>query len=283
MSVLVRRYLITVHLVFLMLVSGHALSIVPASLELSLAYDREQYALLLDLLSQPSVRSSAEGQYYLGKLHERGLGVKLDMARALVAFEKAGRSGHLEAQARLGLLFETGRSGRKDYQKAFYWTKLAAERGHADSQKNLGVLYESGYGVEVDKSLAIHWFSKAASKGSIKAQRNLGRLLISDTDSVGPMNQGFDWLRLAAHENDSKAQLLLADYCAEYQAMNCKKEALFWYLIASDTFSNANYRKQCKDKAEAIADELDAESLDAVYERYKNWDITKSPNYLVKP
>ena len=49
-----------------------------------------------------------EAQYWLGRMHDAGLGVARDRGKAMAWFERAASQGHAETMRILGVYFETG-------------------------------------------------------------------------------------------------------------------------------------------------------------------------------
>lgn len=246
------------------------------------AFQDGRYQEVLDLLEDPMMESTPERKYYLAKIYEYGVGgVAKDYSIALRAFEEAAEAGHVEAQARLGLLYETGTAWPRDYAKSFYWNQKAAANDHTDAQKNLGFAYELGYGTEKDETLAIYWYLKAAQKGSIKSQRNMGRLQLLGIIENRDVPQGLQWIKLAAEQNDSKSQFLLANYYAERLNEFEKVEAYFWYRLASETFSNEEFKKIAAERAAKLKPLISVATELAINARLSLWDKDHRPNYIV--
>ncbi len=79
-----------------------------------------------------------------------------------------------EAQFLIAGMYERGQGVPQDYAEAVKWLRKAAEQGHAKAQFNLGLMYRKGQGVPQDYAKALQWFRKAAEQGVAKAQFNLG-------------------------------------------------------------------------------------------------------------
>ena len=65
-------------------------------------------------------QGNVKAQYDVGKLYERGRGVKKDIVKAAEFFQKSASAGYPSAQARLGILYFEGRGVEQDYKKAVY-------------------------------------------------------------------------------------------------------------------------------------------------------------------
>lgn len=76
----------------------------------------------------------------LGRLYDKGLGVKSDPARAEALYRKVITSandwpkGMNKARTQLGLLLVTGRLGKERYSEASEWFRLAANGGNPQAQ-----------------------------------------------------------------------------------------------------------------------------------------------------
>ncbi|EGB13108.1 hypothetical protein AURANDRAFT_18912 [Aureococcus anophagefferens] len=99
----------------------------------------------------------------LGKMYEKGLGVKLDKKKAERLIRDAADRGDASAQASLGFLLNS----EQRFEEAFRYYALAADQGFTIAEHNLGNWYRHGRGTEitVDLDKARYWFERAAAKG----------------------------------------------------------------------------------------------------------------------
>ena len=72
-----------------------------------------------------------EAQCRLGVVHEFGLGVAKDEARAAELYSDSAAQGNANAQCRLGTMYAYGRGVGKDEGRAFELYGKAAAQGHA--------------------------------------------------------------------------------------------------------------------------------------------------------
>mgnify|MGYP001557269015 CR=1 FL=1 len=107
----------------------------------------------------------AVGQYTLGTLYERGIGVGKNPAEAIRWYQFAADQGNRKAMYRLGIAYSQGAGVDLDYTKAAEWFEKAANAGLVDAQFNLAVLYERGEGVPQSLLDAYKWYAIAASHG----------------------------------------------------------------------------------------------------------------------
>lgn len=90
------------------------------------SFDRASYATALSVWLDEARGGSAEAEYYVGQIFEKGLGTDPDFAAAASWYEKAAEQGHSGAQTALGFLYETGLGVEKSSEKALYWYRKAA-------------------------------------------------------------------------------------------------------------------------------------------------------------
>jgi TPR repeat protein len=133
------------------------------------AYNRGDYATVLNDLRPLAEQGDANAQNNLGVLYYNGQGVPQDYVQARQWFEKAAAQGEANAQNSLGVLYYNGEGGPQDYTKARQWYEKAAAQGDAYAQFNLGVLYYNGQGVLHDYVQAHMWSNLAAANGHKKA------------------------------------------------------------------------------------------------------------------
>ena len=112
-----------------------------------------------------AAQGHAGGQFNVGVMYKRGLGVPQDYAEALKWYRLAAEQGLAKAQANVGTMYFDGVGVQQDYAEALKWGRLAAAQGYATAQANLGVMYATGRGVSEDYVLAYMWFDLAANQG----------------------------------------------------------------------------------------------------------------------
>ncbi len=95
------------------------------------AFDRANYETALRVWLEAAEAGDPQAQYYVGEIHQRGLGTE------------------------------------PDYVKAAEWYRKAADQGNAQAQTSLGFLYEKGLGVSLDPRQALEWYRKAAGVSGV--------------------------------------------------------------------------------------------------------------------
>jgi hypothetical protein len=90
------------------------------------SYDRASYATALSVWLEEARGGSAEAEFYVAQIFEKGLGTEPDFTAAATWYEKAAEKEHSGAQTALGFLYETGLGVERDPEKALYWYRKAA-------------------------------------------------------------------------------------------------------------------------------------------------------------
>ena len=133
-------------------------------------------------------RGDADAAFNLGQAYRLGKGVPLDLAKAQDMFERAARTGHVDAQTTLGLLlFQNG-----NRVAALRWLKGAADLGEPRAMLVYGTALYNGDGVPQDPVTAYAMISRAAAQGLAPAQATL-----ADMDAVMPLEQRQQGVALA--------------------------------------------------------------------------------------
>lgn len=119
---------------------------------------------------------NVKAMYDVGKLYERGRGVKKDIVEAANWFKKASQGNYAPAQARLGILYFEGRGVKQDYNQALKLLNIAAKENVPSAQYQLANMYELGTGVKQNLKQAIFWYQKANRYGHYTAKAKAERL-----------------------------------------------------------------------------------------------------------
>ncbi|CCQ73386.1 exported protein of unknown function [Magnetospira sp. QH-2] len=95
------------------------------------AYDADNFTKAYEILLPFAKAGHAEGQYYLGKMLDQGLGAKQDRCLATEWFDLAARSGFAPAQYELALAYRETHDGLIDSaSQSYLWMLEAARNGH---------------------------------------------------------------------------------------------------------------------------------------------------------
>jgi TPR repeat protein len=115
-------------------------------------------------------KGDPEVQYDLGNMYLMGVGVEIDYAQAINAFEQAAGQGSDKAAYKLGVIYYEGTGVRADPRTAFKWFGQAAHHGLPAAQYYYGKLYAEGKGTSRNNKLALEWLSKAVDSGFEQAR-----------------------------------------------------------------------------------------------------------------
>lgn len=122
----------------------------------------------------------SDAAFNLGQAYRLGRGVPADSSAARRWFERAAKTGHLDAQVSLGLLlFDIG-----DRSAALTWLGRAAQRGEPRALLVTGTALFNGDGMKSDPVLGYAYVSRAAAQGLAPAKATL-----ADMDKVMPLAQ----------------------------------------------------------------------------------------------
>jgi len=147
-------------------------AVAPAAADLGpgfAAYERGDYPAAMAAWRPLAEAGGADAQFYLGALHQHGLGVPRDDLEASRWYRRAAEQDHREAAKRLALINFAGDYMWTSKLQAVTWFRRAAELGDAESQGFLGLIYREGWGVTPDPVAALTWLTLAANQGHAKA------------------------------------------------------------------------------------------------------------------
>jgi TPR repeat protein len=247
----------------------------PAAAEnADLAYGAYQRGLFLTAFKEASARlerrpDDAAAMTLIGELHQQGLGLREDPARAAEWFRLAANLGDEHAMFSLGIMALSGRGVERSPDTARDWLEQAAGKGHAaasynlallllpsdesddlkraaallrhaaerevpDAQHALGVLYARGRGVETDKAEAVRWFTRAAANGSIAGEVERAIALFNGEGVTANEPEAARLFRRAAFRGNAIAQNRLARlYVAGRGVPKNEIEAAAWHIMAA--------------------------------------------------
>jgi len=97
---------------------------------------------------------------------------------AAALLERASRAGSAEAQFELGQLYEKGLGVAQDQARALELYRAAADQGFADALNDLGFIhFQGGLGVVRDPAVALRYFEQAADLRQPQAMYNFAALI----------------------------------------------------------------------------------------------------------
>ena len=252
---------------------GHAAGALAAPAP-DLAYGAYQRGLYVTALREATARlernpADAAAMTLLGELHNQGLGVAPDPAKAAEWYRLAARHGDGHALYALGTMAVEGRGMARDPARGRAWFEEAAGRGEpraaynlallllpsaapddmlraveflrraadaeiADAQHALGVLYLKGRGVTRDAAEAARLFERAARNGSLAGEVEHAILLFNGDGVPASEPLAAKAFRRAALKGNAIAQNRLARlYVAGRGVPANRIEAAAWHLMAA--------------------------------------------------
>ena len=112
---------------------------------------------------------TANANYYLGKLYEKGLGVKQNINKALNYYKISNTK---EANFALSNLYLKGKYILKNPKLAILYLKKSAKQGYDKAQYLLGKMYLKGNeALNKDLSKAAKWLKASTKNGEMKAKK----------------------------------------------------------------------------------------------------------------
>ncbi|MDF0665814.1 MAG: caspase family protein [Nitrospira sp.] len=202
---------------------------------------------------------------------------RADYGTSLKIWLNEAQKGSAEAQYYVGTLYERGAGGQPDYQRAADWYRKAAEQGEKRAAVSLGRLYEQGLGVPKDPEQAFTWFAKAsglddASLSLLTNQhlpnaqastriRELEQALATKNQEVIRQNSQLQELQRFAETDRRKSQ----DADRRYQAARAELDQLHGRPDQSEAIAKADAKvKQFQEEMDRAKRELDARNTDIV-------------------
>jgi len=127
-------------------------------------YDPKQAFILLN---RAATSDDPEAQYELGRLYERGIGVKQDVRRALKLYLKSAEANYADALNDIGFLhFQGGLGIKRDQRMALIFFGRAADLRHPQAMFNYAALIDDGIVAGKTPKDAAGYLYKALRSGS---------------------------------------------------------------------------------------------------------------------
>lgn len=127
---------------------------------------------------QASERNHAEALAVMGDFYFWGsVQYQQDFKYARELYQQAAVQSHPRALAQLGRMHERGLGGRVDFPAAFECSLQSAEAGFPQAQYHLYTLHRQGHAFEGDSSAAVNWLIEAAEQKHPEAMLELAGLI----------------------------------------------------------------------------------------------------------
>ena len=132
------------------------------------AHLKKHYGRSREIFLSLARAGNVRAKFMMGTIHEQGLGIPKNLAKAAAWYGKAGEGGNASALFNLGILNQFGKGVDKNPVRAASLLLRAANKGHGRAQNNLSTFYFTGIGVRRDVAEAWKWLTLSADglKGS---------------------------------------------------------------------------------------------------------------------
>jgi len=166
------------------------------------AYKKGEWDKVVQLLTPLAQQGNPAAQEKLGRLYDRGKGVKRDYETAARWYRQAAEKGDARAAARLAFMLRLGIGGKRDLAEALKWYRSSAEAGASLGQAGLGFMYlEGAAALKRDPAEAAKWFQKAADQGDAQARLSLGTLYENGDGMKKDLVRAYVWYALGAFDD----------------------------------------------------------------------------------
>jgi len=171
------------------------------------AFQRGWFLTALGLATPLAENGDKAAQALLGVLHEAGLGIQQDKAKAADWYSLAAEKGDAGSAMQLAQFYLLGTGVETDKKKAADLFEQAAGAGNASALYNLALLYEEGEGRPFNEQKARELLEEAAQLNDPEAQYALGLSYLESKDGLNDPGQGAFWLGRAARRGHTSAQV----------------------------------------------------------------------------
>jgi len=171
------------------------------------AFQRGWFLTALGLATPLAEQGDQAAQALLGVLHEAGLGIQQDKAKAADWYRLAAAKGDAGSAMQLAQLYLLGTGVDTDKAKAADYFEQAAEAGNASALYNLALLYQEGEGRPFDEAKARELLEEAAQFNDPEAQYALALSYIEAQTGLNDPGQGAFWMGRAARRGHTSAQV----------------------------------------------------------------------------
>lgn len=159
-----------------------------------------------DWFARAAAQGDAEASNMVGRCHENGWGVPVDLARAAASYHASARGRHDWGQYNYGNLLFDGSGVPRDRPQALRWYLRASSQGHGRAMNLLARCLEEGWGCRRDLREAAYWYERSARSGYFRGQFNYAVLLAQR----GLADPAAEWFWHAAVNGDAKMREAIA-------------------------------------------------------------------------
>ncbi|MCJ2376902.1 sel1 repeat family protein [Vibrio sp. ZSDZ34] len=226
-----------------------------------------EYALTLLKQSEKYDHNSI---FHQAKIHQNGLGVEKNTAKADELFIKAGRSGHITAQFLNGHRYQL----ENDLESAKYWYELGSA-GHATAQYQLALILIKERVSEEDYLKGISLLEESSELGFAPASYYLGTMIVKkENKTEKDIADSLKWFRLAANQGHFRGMNFIGHYYAEGKGVEQSySTALEWYLKSLQV-ENSDSNQYALNQLPNTLRKLPTGVIDNETQSYKNSSLT---------
>jgi TPR repeat protein len=127
---------------------------------------RSDHRVALKYFAAAADAGHVGAMYFVGRIHETGHDVDVDVAAALSWYRRAANLGNSQAMVRLAVLAGRAASGKTDRTETLQWLKKAAGQGDGMAMLHLAKMYDDGYGIERAPQEAARYLLAALKTGA---------------------------------------------------------------------------------------------------------------------
>ncbi|MBP5344199.1 MAG: sel1 repeat family protein [Alphaproteobacteria bacterium] len=243
--------------------------------KLSLQY--QQYPAALAEFNVLAEQGSPAALYYLGYMHQGGLGVPVNLATAYNYYKRADEAFYLPAAAPLGAMLLKGGAGvPTSYSSAIHLLKKAALSGSASAAYELGMIHLNGLGkgtahaVPENFNHAFGYFLLGALRGDRRAQQQLSKMYLVGRGVPQDYQKSLAWLTRAANQGYPKAQLELATLLESDPRLKNPSLAYAWYALLA-AYGEQELGVMAATKRDALAKNLSAQEIAQRQKEVQQW------------
>lgn len=153
---------------------------------------------------------SAKSNYYIGLLHEKGIGVTQDSLQALNFNLLAAEQGDLDAKYKAGSWLIDGIVVDKDEKLGVRLLQEAADAGHADAQCRLASCHQLGIIFPLSYEKGVEWLRKSVENGSLEGLFWLGGAYNHGYGVPQDKEKGFDLIKIAAKKGNANGEYTMS-------------------------------------------------------------------------
>ena len=149
-------------------------------------YQKGDYKQAAVYFGQADNANIPEASFALGAMYYSGLGMRVNIPKALNYYQKAAENNYTPAQTTLALLYMQGEAVERNPEKAIALAKKAAEKNDVEAQIILARWFENGEYVKQDMEQAVRFYEMAAKNGDINAKIALSVIYKNGSASLLP-------------------------------------------------------------------------------------------------